>query len=86
MESEIGTILGQFEVLRASLCSGASLSPDAIRLEGREKEPFGLKASTSVLKALQATKNKGLTIQTLKSGGWIDCPELDTLKIGRAHV
>jgi DNA mismatch repair ATPase MutS len=82
VESEIGTVLGQFELLRASLCSGASLSPDAIRLEGREKEPFGLKASTSVLKALQATKNhlaKGLTIQTLKSGGWIDCPELDTL-------
>jgi len=82
VESEIGTVLGQFEFLRASLCSGASLSPDAIRLEGREKEPFGLKASTSVLKALQSTKShqaKGLTIQTLKSGGWIDCPELDTL-------
>lgn len=79
VESEIGTVLGQFEFLRASLCSGASLSPDAIRLEGREKEPFGLKASTNVLKALQATKNKGLTIQALKSGGWIDCAELDTL-------
>ena len=79
VESEIGTVLGQFEFLRASLCSGASLSPDAIRLEGREKEPFGLKASTNVLKALQATKNKGLTIQALKSGGWIDCPELETL-------
>ena len=79
VESEIGTVLGQFEFLRASLCSDSSLSPDAIRLEGREKEPFGLKASTSVLKALQATKNRGLTIQTLKSGGWIDCPELETL-------
>ena len=79
VEMEIGTVLGQFEVLRASMCSGASLSPDAIRLEGREKEPFGLKASTNVLKALQVTKNRGLTIQALKSGGWIDCPELDTL-------
>jgi DNA mismatch repair ATPase MutS len=79
VETEIGTVLGQFELLRASLCSDSSLSPDAIRLEGREKEPFGLKASTNVLKALQATKNKGLVIQTLKSGGWIDCPELETL-------
>ena len=79
VESEIGTVLGQFEFLRTSLCSDSSLSPDAIRLEGREKEPFGLKASTSVLKALQATRPKGLTIQTLKSGGWIDCPELETL-------
>ena len=79
VETEIGTVLGQFEFLRASLCSDSSLSPDAIRLESREKEPFGLKASTSVLKALASTKLKGLTIQTLKSGGWIDCPELDTL-------
>jgi hypothetical protein len=80
VETEIGTILGQFEFLRASLCSDSSLSPDAIRLEGREKEPFGLKASTNVLKALKHNqKNKELVIQTLKSGGWIDCPELDTL-------
>ena len=76
VETEIGTVLGQFEFLRASLCSDSSLSPDAIRLEGREKEPFGLKASTNVLKALRP---KGLVIQTLKSGGWIDCPELETL-------
>ena len=82
VETEIGTVLREFESLRALLCSEASLSPDAIRLEGREKEPFGLKASTSVLKALQATKHresKGLVIQTLKSGGWIDCSELDSL-------
>jgi DNA mismatch repair protein MutS len=82
LEAQIQTVLEKFESLRAELCSTASLSVDAIRLEAREKEPFGLKASSSTLKALQGIElrlPKGLVIQNLKSGGWIDTPILSSL-------
>ena len=82
LEAQIQAVLEQFEALRSELCSTASLSVDAIRLETREKEPFGLKASSSTLKALQAlqgTLPKGVVIQALKSGGWIDTPTLNSL-------
>ena len=82
IEQQIGTVLQDFERLRALLCTSGSLSTEAIRLESREKEPFGFKASSATLKALQTMIHllpKGTTIQSLKSGGWIDVPELHTL-------
>jgi len=82
IEEQLRTTLEAFETLRAGLCAVASLSAEAIRLEAREKEPFGLKASTSTLKALQSLQAKlpkGTVIQALKAGGWIDTPQLATL-------
>ena len=82
VEQQIAKVLQEFERLRASLCSASSLSTEAIRLESREKEPFGFKASSSTLKALQNMSHllpKGTTIHALKSGGWIDMPELHRL-------
>ena len=84
VEQVIDMTLKELEEVRASLCSVANLSTEAIRLEPREKEPFGLKASSATLKALQAVLKalpKGTQLQTLKSGGWIDTPALHTLNM-----
>jgi len=82
IEEDIQTILKEFEDVRTGLCSAANLSSEAIRLEAREKEPFGLKASSNTLKALQAVLSKlpkGTHLNALKSGGWIESPTLQTL-------
>ena len=80
LEAQICDVLKDLEALRTSLCKGAGLSPEAIRLEGREKEPFGLRASTTTLKALRICGlPKGASIQALKAGGWIETPTLTTL-------
>jgi DNA mismatch repair protein MutS len=82
VEQQIAKVLQEFERSRTALCAAASLSPEAIRLESREKEPFGFKASTATLRALQAVIHllpKGTAMQVLKSGGWIEVPELHTL-------
>ena len=83
-EEAIDTILKEFEEVRLNLCSVANLSPESIRLESREKEPFGLKASSNTLKSLQsvlAKLPKGTHLNALKSGGWIDVPALHTLNV-----
>jgi len=82
VEQQIAKVLQEFERVRAALCTAASLSSEAIRLESREKEPFGFKASTATLRALQSVIHllpKGTSIQSLKSGGWIEVSELHTL-------
>jgi DNA mismatch repair protein MutS len=84
VEQTIDMTLKELESVRASLCSAGNLSTESIRLEPREKEPFGLKASSATLKALQAVLKalpKGTQIQALKSGGWIDTPALHTLNM-----
>jgi len=84
VEINIAAVLKEFEDVRLLLCSQANLSTEAIRLEAREKEPFGLKASSSTLKALQAVLSKlpkGTHINALKSGGWIEAPALQTLNM-----
>ena len=82
VEEQIESVLKDFEQVRSLLCRAGSLSSEAIRLEEREKEPFGLKASTATLRALQSVITllpKGTQIHALKSGGWIDVPELHAL-------
>jgi DNA mismatch repair protein MutS len=84
VEQAIDTLLNELEALRSGLCQTANLSTEAIRLEAREKEPFGLKGSSNTLKALQSVITKlpkGTQIQALKSGGWIDTPALHTLNM-----
>ena len=84
VEQVIDMTLKELESVRVDLCTAANLSMEVIRLEPREKEPFGLKASSTTLKALQAVLKalpKGTQIQTLKSGGWIDTPALHTLNM-----
>lgn len=83
-ETAIVNIISEFTKFKIDLAKVAGFSGDSLRLETREKEPFGLKGSSSQLKVLVSIKNmlpSGLVIKELKSGGWIEHPILDKLNI-----
>ena len=83
-ETAIVDVLAEFNKFKTDLAKVAGFSGDSLRLETREKEPFGLKGSSSQLKVLASIKNmlpSGLVIKELKSGGWIEHPILDKLNI-----
>ena len=77
-EKEIQDILEGFQAIKREIAIKGGVNEDAIRLEEREKEPYGLKCSSITLKQLK--KNKlDIQISELKSGGWIDCIKLQQL-------
>ena len=81
-EKEIQEALEGFQSLRKEIATNGGVQEDAIRLEEREKEPYGLKGSTVTLAQLKKNiKNlpDGTKISELKSGGWIDCTKLQQL-------
>lgn len=83
-EKEIQTVLDSFQSLKREIAINGGVSEDAIRLEEREKEPYGLKCSTVTLAnlkklALKSELKSELKISELKSGGWIDCLKLQQL-------
>ena len=84
-EKEIQATLEGFYILRKEIATAGGVQEDAIRLEEREKEPYGLKGSTITLAQLKKqSKNTsgavdGIKISELKSGGWIDCIRLQQL-------
>jgi DNA mismatch repair protein MutS len=81
-EKEIQKTLEEFQTLRKEIASAASLNEEAIRLEEREKEPFGFKCSTISMAQLKKNKERlpeGTKLSELKSGGWIDCNKLQSL-------
>jgi DNA mismatch repair protein MutS len=84
-EKEIQQTLEGFYTLRKEIAVAGGVQEDAIRLEEREKEPYGLKGSTVTLAQLKKqSKNTsgaidGIKISELKSGGWIDCLKLQQL-------
>jgi len=81
-ESEIKEVIELFEELRREIAVKGGVAEDAIRLEEREKEPYGFKGSTITLQQLKKNSQKlpdGLKISELKSGGWIDCGQLQQL-------
>ena len=84
-EKEIQQTLEGFYTLRKEIAAAASVQEEAIRLEEREKEPYGLKASTVTLAQLKKQAKHisgavdGIKISELKSGGWIDCVRLQQL-------
>jgi DNA mismatch repair protein MutS len=81
-EKEIKETLEGFQTLRREIATNGGVQEDAIRLEEREKEPYGLKGSTVTLQQLKKNiKNlpDGTKISELKSGGWIDCTKLQQL-------
>jgi DNA mismatch repair protein MutS len=82
VEKQIKSILDSFQNLRKEIAINGGVHEDAIRLEIREKEPYGLKGSTITLQQLKKNiKNleEGTKISELKSGGWIDCTRLQQL-------
>lgn len=82
IEQQIKNSLNGFQILRKEIAKNGGVNEDAIRLEEREKEPYGLKGSTITLQQLKKNiKNlpDGTKISELKSGGWIDCTRLQNL-------
>ena len=81
-EKEIEEVINGFQNLRKEMAILGQVSDDAIRLEEREKEPYGLKGSTITLQQLKKNLKalpEGTKLSELKSGGWIDCTLLQTL-------
>ena len=81
-EKEIQGIYQDIQALRTLIAQQGGITEDAIRLEEREKEPFGLKGSSVTIHQLKkalAHMPEGTTFSELKSGGWIDCKRLQQL-------
>lgn len=81
-EKEIRETIEGFQILRKEIAVKGGVQDDAIRLEEREKEPYGFKGSTITLHQLKKNSNKlpdGIRFSELKSGGWIDCTKLQQL-------
>jgi len=86
MEATIQRLLVQLEELRHTIAAHGGVQNDAVRLEEREREPYGLKGSTITLQQLKKNSGKmpasiqeGFTVTALKSGGWVDCALLQQL-------
>lgn len=82
IEQQIKVTHDGFQTLRREIAMQGGVQEDAIRLEEREKEPYGLKSSTITLQQLKKNiKNlpDGAKISELKSGGWFDCTKLQQL-------
>lgn len=82
VEESIKELIHQASTLREIYAAKGGVLMDAIRLEEREKEPFGLKASSVTIQQLKkriADLPEGTKISELKSGGWIDSPGLQQL-------
>jgi DNA mismatch repair protein MutS len=81
-EKEIQEVLQQFQMLRIEMATKGGVSEESIRLEERDKEPYGLKGSTITLKQLKKSITElpeGTKLSELKTGGWIDCKKLQQL-------
>jgi DNA mismatch repair protein MutS len=80
IEQEIQSTLKNILQIREKIAQAIRVSCESIRIEEREKEPFGFKTSSVIIKAISDKKMvMGLTnisTSNLKSGGWIDCDEL----------
>lgn len=68
----------------------AGVNGDAIRIEERDATPYGIRATTTALKAFKSATVpggaaslveafKGVTVKSQKSYGWIESPWLDSL-------
>ena len=80
-EAKIRETHAALQALRRQF-TAAGIQEDALRLEPREKEPFGLKGSTITLQQLKKNLSKlpeGTKIAELKSGGWVECTALNKL-------
>ena len=81
-EQDIQQLHQALQQLRRDIAKGGNVAEDAIRVEEREKEPFGLKGSTITLQQLKKNGKQlpeGTRISELKSGGWIDCTKLQQI-------
>ena len=89
-EQEIVSIIENINGLRQHIATIASIPIESIRLEEREREPFGFKCSSIVLQQLKKHQHQlpeGTKFSELKSGGWMDNNTLQHLnnKLQRAR-
>jgi DNA mismatch repair protein MutS len=83
-EEEIQKTHNAFQELKAQIAAAGGVSDEALRFEEREKEPYGIKGSTVTLAQLKknlARLPENTKISELKSGGWVDCTQLQQLNI-----
>jgi len=83
-EEQIKQVIQEIHNLRKEICMESGISEEMIRMEEKEKEPFGFKGSTITLQQLKkkiANLPEGSKISELKSGGWYDCTRLQQLNI-----
>ncbi len=81
-EAEIQETIKSLYALRREIATNCGVQEDAIRIEEREKEPYGFKCSTVTLQQLKKNSKslpEGTRISELKSGGWVDCTQLQQL-------
>ena len=81
-EKDIEQILNEFQILKCNIADIGEVPVDAIHIESHGKEPYGFKGSTTILKQIKKNISKlptGTKISELKSGGWIDCTQLQQL-------
>ena len=81
-EKEIQEVHQQIQILRVSIAQQGGVAEEAIRLEEREREPYGFKGSSITIHQLKknvAQLPEGTTFSELKSGGWVDCKRLQQL-------
>jgi len=81
-EKEIREVHQQIQALRVSIAQQGGVAEDAIRLEEREREPYGFKGSSITIHQLKrnvAQLPEGTTFSELKSGGWVDCKRFQQL-------
>ena len=81
-EKEIQEVHQQIQILRMSITQQGGVAEEAIRLEEREREPYGFKGSSITIHQLKknvAQLPEGTTFSELKSGGWVDCKRLQQL-------
>lgn len=82
IETAIKETLDRFEKERYNIACSGGLSADSLRLEAREKEPFGIKGSKTHIQTLQKNIGSlpiGTHLSVLKAGGWVETPTLDLL-------
>ena len=82
VENKIQTVINEFQLLIKEVSANTEVNEDALRLESREKEPFGIKCSSATLQKLKKNIKKlpdGSKLTELKSGGWFDCKLLQNL-------
>jgi len=78
-EKKIQEVLQEIHQLRRHLALQGAIPEDSIRIEEREKEPFGFKVSSVILQQLKKKMSQlpeGTRCSELKSGGWVECPAL----------
>jgi DNA mismatch repair protein MutS len=81
-EKDISEIIEEIHAHRRYIAISGDIPVEAIRLEEREREPFGFKCSSIVIQQLKKKIQKmpeGTKFAELKSGGWIDTPSLQKL-------